>query len=241
MRPDGLGYEPLATLNGTLEPRQPSSIELGGGISMTPQFGTTLLPSTLAPGVERWISSLAGSPASHTQPLGSGLERMTRETSGPTLCEYSLSQEHGDSLERTSLELFATDTFSPSWLTLKEKASRLRLSESLLAPLVDHTHERACSLWPTILASDGVAWKKSRQGSVQESISKVLCREEGPGQLRFIYLAQWISLGILPLSEFAEWMMGWPKGWTALSSAETEWTRMRRCRLSKSSSQEAAK
>lgn len=231
LQQDGQGYEPVAMLSSTSEPKQLSLTESATDTLTMLQSGMMLTPLMAARGAGRWISSLEDSLANLTPLQAKDSQNQTKEISGLKLLESSSDREHGDSLEKTSLELFETDLYLDSWQTLKEKASRQRLSESLLAPLVDHTHGPECSLWPTPRASEKYSWNKTKKTDVQMSLSRGLLKESYCPDPKLSYLAQWMSIGPIPVAEFAEWMMGWPKDWTALSSAEMEWTRMRESML----------
>lgn len=96
-----------------------------------------------------------------------------------------------------------------------------------LVQLEPHIHAKGCSLWPTPVASDGGAWKKNKKTSVEESTAKYLRRG---GTLRAIYFVMWNELSPTRAREFYEWMMGWPKNWTGLDAAATEWFLNNRCR-----------
>lgn len=89
-----------------------------------------------------------------------------------------------------------------------------------LAPWVPHICGKECSLWPTPMASDGHAWQKSKKNSVEESTAKYIRRG---GTNRAIYFTMWSELSPTHAREFYEWMMGWPKNWTALDAQATEW------------------
>ena len=83
---------------------------------------------------------------------------------------------------------------------------------------VRHTHGRGCSFWPTPRASDG-----DGQGCLGRMNAKNLrdaVREHfGKGPLN---------------PEFQEWLMGFPRGYTALKLSETRSVRRRRRSRSKS-------
>lgn len=86
-----------------------------------------------------------------------------------------------------------------------------------LAPLVHHIHARGCSFWPTLTASDGVKRFKAqlKQTTQQENGRWIITRKSG------VYGAKLTdALGGKPSQAFAEWMMGFPIGWTQFARLE---------------------
>lgn len=85
-----------------------------------------------------------------------------------------------------------------------------------LAPLVLHTCDDECSLWPTPRAS----MAKSGFGNGQP----------GKGRYRAEVIARCAEIGWAPSPEMLEAELGWPEGWTALGSLAMdkyqEWLRL---------------
>ena len=99
----------------------------------------------------------------------------------------------------------------PKWgIVLDGAATALRM-------LAASTKERESRLWPTPLASDGIAWTKNARLDCQISISRIIKRG---GTLRAIYPLMYIGLSAPQCAELYEMMMGYPKGWTDLKLSE---------------------
>lgn len=78
--------------------------------------------------------------------------------------------------------------------------------------------ERGLRLWPTPLASDGIAWVKVSKTDMQESIYKY--KKNGHSK-RMIHYLMYQGYSINQSAEYYEMMMGFPKGWTELNVWET--------------------
>lgn len=80
-----------------------------------------------------------------------------------------------------------------------------------LEPSID---ESGFSLLPTPMASDGIAWTKTKASDIQMCILKTQMRGS---MLRLSYL--WMYNGYSPIqyAEYAEMMMGFPRGWADLA------------------------
>ena len=75
------------------------------------------------------------------------------------------------------------------------------------------------SLWPRPMASNGQSWTKIGRNDVQGSIHRYL---KNGHQLHMIYPFAWNQYSILQTAEYAEMMMGFPKGWTDLNAPEMQ-------------------
>lgn len=84
--------------------------------------------------------------------------------------------------------------------------------------LAQTTLESESGYLPTPLASDAIAWTKTKKSCVRSCIAKAL---RGGHSDRLIYRFQWMGLSIIRASEFAEMMMGWPNGSAHLKPLET--------------------
>ena len=107
------------------------------------------------------------------------------------------------------------ETFSETWPEWGLMLDGECYQANNLAP---HTSGNESGLLRTCMASDGMAWKKTKKNDVQGTISKVLGRG---GTYRLIYAFQWKQYSITQAAAFYETMMGWPKGWTDCVPLET--------------------
>lgn len=90
-----------------------------------------------------------------------------------------------------------------------------------LPDLVRHTKETAFSYWPTAMASDQL-----RLGISREAFLKALNRNKrlghGAGQASGNLVSAFqIDFDGCPSTEFAEWLMGFPLGWTEIDGEES--------------------
>ena len=189
-----------------------SSPESATGCSTTPQSGTTLEHSTGDPGADAWISSLLGSRASRSRRQGKNKASKTSETCGLKPCEY-----------------FAK--FDPDTLTLK-------MSQGLLFPVTTAASSRD---WPKAgLMLDGTVYPLVRSvptslvteyGSQPRVPRPTACDGKGSGRIRWervhgggMNLRDWFNWKynmVYPPANMAEYLMGWPLGWTDLEPLET--------------------
>lgn len=89
----------------------------------------------------------------------------------------------------------------PNWgLMLDGAAMGLRISEEYIGG-------KESRLWPTPMASDGIAWTKTAKTDCQYSICKTI---EGGHTRRGSYLFQFAGLSIIQCADFNETMMGFP-------------------------------
>lgn len=79
-------------------------------------------------------------------------------------------------------------------------------------PLVHRTAETGYSLWPTLLASSAVRLKFSIQQLNNHTMNQ---RGKGFGAACLVSAIA-DDYGQYPTAEFAEWLMGYPQGWTEL-------------------------
>jgi len=91
-----------------------------------------------------------------------------------------------------------------------------------LQPWGRGTSDQEYLLWPTPIASDGIAWKYTRKADVGRSVRMALTNKPGirRGQKRVVYYLALLEYSPIQASEFIETMMGLPKGWTDLSHSE---------------------
>lgn len=115
--------------------------------------GLTYEPSTLKPGVEAWISSLAAIPASPSALPAAEPGQTIPDTSGPKSCGSTATQEPATSSVRTSLDTSAlasgkSSRTLPSWGRMSNGVCSRR--QTLELPIA----ARDCSSWPTATAGD---------------------------------------------------------------------------------------
>lgn len=166
--------------------------------------GQTLEHSTGAPGLDTWISSLAGSRAKTSAPPGTvpesaepvadcgerwpvSLAKFDRNTCSWKIPQHSLFEEWESSLE-----------IWPRWGLMRNGECWER------TPLAHHTCGKGCSLWPTPVASmgkHGYGLGRTRRYSKKVEAN---CRR----------------IGWTPSSEMQEAVQGWPIGWTDLKPLE---------------------
>ncbi len=161
--------------------------------------------------LERWISFLEATPASHlAQPVNDS-EQKTNDTCGHTLLKASLFSSQEFAYLKTSKDILRWDSpllsaIWKKWVTKCRGAYSRRLNAGRL------TSESASSLWPTIRASEykgcGPLGSKSHQHMNNRSYLCAVAQER-TGQT-----------GRLNPS-YCEWMMGVPIGWTGCASSET--------------------
>lgn len=182
--------------------------------------GLTCEPSTLDRGVERWIASLPGTPASRSASRGKSRRSSTRGTSGRSSAKRSRTASLEWSFSRTSPTTCDTALMtSPS--TFEAWASRLRQHCGARAKSTRHTCGNAfSSLLPTLSAS---GYGSSNNGQRPDGTTFKLA-----GKLSLRSMArtgQWPD-GPKPTGQlnptWAEWLMGWPLGFTAYACSETE-------------------
>lgn len=81
------------------------------------------------------------------------------------------------------------------------------------------TNASEYSLLPTPLASDEIAWKKTRKYDVLHTIWKEFNRPEA--SIRVIQMLQCLGYSATQSADFTEMMMGFPPHWTDLNATET--------------------
>ena len=116
-------------------------------------------------------------------------------------------------------QLLLTGDLEEFLQTLPRSGSMRNGQLRVRAPWVPHTHGKGCSLWPTLLRPNGgrsvpqdanwtsgaTAYTKDGR-KIQVGVESAVRRVFGPGPVN---------------PEFAEWLMGFPIGWTELADSET--------------------
>ena len=216
--------------------------------------GTTLPPSTASRGVESWILSLAGTPASRSHSPASVLERMTRDTSGRTSSASCASANQLSLFSRMSPAIYRSDSMR-SARAFRAWAIGLRREYSARRKLALRIGGNGCSSWPTAnthdgrrpgsdatstqganLKRDGEAWQTPMAADCGE---KVTANSLQPGLILQSYQfgrpgrrmpkGGEVSLpgsGLRRLNPaFVEWLMGLPPEWTDFGPVGMEWFR----------------
>ena len=137
--------------------------------------GLTSEPSTQNRGVEKWISSLAASHASHIPKLERNFTAMTKESFQERSSESPTGLDFQISFLKTSPAFygFTGTTYDPNyerWVTKLRKDSSLRQKRTLL------TRENGSSSWPTPQNKDYKrenlpAWEARQQRKAKEGIN----------------------------------------------------------------------
>ena len=177
-------------------------------------------PSTAASGVAAWISSLPATLASLSRLRGSGEGRRTSATSGLRSCESLARWDPASSSWRMSQATFGWDSteFSETLPTSGSMRSGALYGRPMLERL---TEGSGSSCWPTATTQDNaqVAGQYATNGTTLAGAARVWLglhaqRMTGPGLNP--------ASGPCVLSpRFVEWLMGYPRGWTASAPSAT--------------------
>lgn len=208
--------EPSAQLKSTTTAEESSCNDKTTDTSHRSQSGTMSEPSMGDPGEDVLTSFLEAFPVRtfHAQEK----ERESTENaadSGPKWHASFAKYDHDSCLWRTLHCLFPED-LEPSSVNWSRWGSIVNGVYSPLAPLVDHTHENGCSLWPTPTKAAGRrGWglgsgkfRTSGHARYGETVTKNVQKD--------------ISIYGWKLNPAAwEWMMCFPIGWTDLQQLET--------------------
>jgi hypothetical protein len=149
-------------------------------------FGAISKPSTANLGVEKFISSLADSPASHFLNQERSAEIKTQDISGPTSVELSLRFSRNTVSSRTSPaysqpSLPMDDTPSKSSATIyKEWATKLKRDYLARKKSAHRTREKESTSWPTPDVGSGKRTMNpeelSRRGRMDDGIKRTVGR-----------------------------------------------------------------
>lgn len=158
-------------------------------------------------------SSQEDFPVSPLVPPAGDEHKPTSDGSGPRWPESSANSDPAGYSSRTCL------VCEPAGLTLFDVTLipwgiAAALPSSPLARLVPHTHDSGCSLWPTVVASDGTVRLTLRLESLYRRYTE---RRSQFGGIRRgeTFVTQVVTdTRRYPNPSFAEWMMGFPPSWT---------------------------
>lgn len=172
--------------------------------------GMTYEPLTASRGVEKWMSSVRGSRASHSVVRGSAKVKPTSETCGPKLSESFARLDRRSRCWKMFLALFPAD-MSVSFFEGWPRAGTMQ----------DGIIYRRPPAAPIFLA---IAC-----GSLPRLPRPVTCDGKGSGRIRHersqaMNLRDWWNANynfVYPPVRVVEYLMGFPAGWTDLKPLET--------------------
>lgn len=168
------------------------------------------------------LSLQEGFRVSLSQSEGNNLEIATKGTYGLNSLESSAKYDRNSHSLRTYQTCFQLTEGEPSTESLATFARSGMIVSGILyqlSPLVQIIKEIGFGSLPTPMASDGMAWIKTRKSNVRQSILKA--KKDG-GTIRISYLWQWRGFSPMKAADLNEMMMGYPRGWTDLSASETQ-------------------
>ena len=148
------------------------------------------------------ISSREGCRVNLTLGLEDGKAKPIRDISGLRCINAYKHTGHCGALLKTFLELFLTAPSIASVQTWKIQTTPSRRWYFRLHPWERHTFDTGFSLYPTLKASDGNKGIRTPEGAARERL-----RRKNGLDLPTI-------LGGRPSPQFAEWLMGFPVGWS---------------------------
>lgn len=172
---------------------------------------------------------MEGSPASLSQFRANGAEKKTKDGCGPSSVESLMSSDPSGLSSRMSGDSLREDS-KRSWKNWKPSTTKPRPTSYPLVRLGRHTHGNACSLLPT-LSHKAPGWRNlqivDKHGNFPEHQHQRWYDAE---------TERWVQKGVhhvlsflvgVPFADgmrlspsFAEWMMGFPEGWTELEPLE---------------------
>ena len=169
--------------------------------------------------MEELMSSVEGSPVRTFLVPEKEQESMPKGAASGGKCSGSFAwYDQNSSLWRT-WQLCLTGGWM-KYLDHWPKAGIMQNGHALELPMLEHTtNASGCSLWPTPMAS----WGKGGGNSFRnlEKLKNYISRHQISAQ--HILQERCIPMGEFgPMHpEFAEWLMGYPTGWTDLEHSET--------------------
>lgn len=145
---------PSVMLNGTNTRRRSSKKGSKMDSSMTPQSGTTSLPSTEGPLMDLLISSLRDSRASHSALRATALQKMIRAMDGRPRLESFAKLDPESSVWKTFQASFLSNTLEPFSGSWPARAIVLDMTAFRLKKLGHHTLGTGSGSWPTVRAKE---------------------------------------------------------------------------------------
>lgn len=182
-------------------------------------------------------SSVEDFPASRSQLPAREEEKPMNAGFGPR-CEELLPTIGPDGSSSRTSEGSPPGGLRRSWKTWKPSATKERLTSHPLVPLVPHTNAKECSLLPTLSAGEP-GWRHieivDKNGDFpthqhQRWYDRETMRwvQKGTHHVLSFLVGVPFADGMRLHPSFAEWMMGFPKGWTELGLSETPLSRKSR-------------
>jgi hypothetical protein len=213
-----LGLERCATSSGNPIASRSSKRGSEMAISMTRRSGTMSTPSTVNPGLDRWISSLRDSHASLSAWPVKDSENLTPEMGGQppsgSFARYDPDLHYWRTFQ-PSLANLTHDEYSETWPragTMRDGVAwRLRMR-------VRRTSGTVSGLWPTPVVSRGdYAYSHGKKvmklaGAVKFYTPVARMWKNDVGTNRIGSLQK--QAGGMLNPDWVEWLMGWPIGWT---------------------------
>lgn len=180
--------------------------------------GTTCGHSTGAHGEDESTLFPEGSPAptsatAGTRPESPGNAPDSGERWPASLARYDRASSSWKTSQRCLIE--GWETFSATW----PRSGLMRDGTCWELPtLGGRNRENECGLWPTLKASDAAQYSRNyayfeRRAKIAPDLPVLVALRTPPTPSGFY--------GRLN-PDWAEWLMGWPIGWTALDALETD-------------------
>lgn len=180
------------------------------------RFGTTCERLTELPGAARWMSSLPDSPASHSAQRASSLKKKTNETCGRRPHEYLAKYDPDGRCWRTSQRSLLADTlveFSETWPREGITRDMQFVARHDMEPISRAKGYGSLPRTPRPVACDGKGAGRMNKSRLQRIYG-------GSPNLR-----DWCAVNLsmaYPPVRLAEYLMGWPIGWTDLKPLATD-------------------
>ena len=219
------------------------------GASISSPSGTTCEPLTDARGVERWMSSLRDSPASHFQSQDNSVVQTTNEICGRQPHEYLTKYDRDSRSWKTCQRSLLADTLEPFSGTWPRSGSMLDGMCFQQRALEHPISASGSGLWPVPSPMAGDA-QSARNATATRYRIPPTGIHAGTTLTDYVTLfptpsaRDWKSShasqatmqkNTRPLNEtitdgsggqlnpeWVEWLMGWPIGWTDLEPLETD-------------------
>ena len=211
---------PSAPSSSTPTPRAYLSPDRTTDFSRLSRFGMTFAPLTDDLGAELLTWFRAGFPVRTSATLGTRPASREIEADSGTPCGGSFTKyDPATSSWRTSQRCFfeGLEPFSETW----PRWGSMRGGECWELPTLEARNPaNASGLWPTLKASDGDQYSKNyayfvRRQKIAPDLPVIVALNTPPTPLGYFGRIN---------PAWAEWLMGWPTGWTAFDALATDKT-----------------
>ena len=211
---------PSALSSSTPTPRAYLSPDRMTDFSRLSRFGMTFAPLTDDRGAELLMWFRAGFPVRTSASQDTRLASRVNAADFGTKCTGSFAKyDHATSSWRTSQRCFfeGLEPFSETW----PRWGLMRDGECLELPTLEARNPgSAFGLWPTLKASDAGQYSRNyayfvRRQKVAPDLPVIVALNTPPTPLGYYGKIN---------PAWAEWLMGWPTGWTAYGALETDKT-----------------